>query len=95
MDGKTEKGKPCLIFQNNKFRCVYEGLNSTTLRCTFCKARIHTLPTGEVKEQTVTHNHKDKVPKIQLDVFITQCKRKAVGQIDSCVIGMDTSLYMT
>ena len=38
--------KPCLIFQNNKFRCVYKGLNLTTWRCTFCKARIHTLPTG-------------------------------------------------
>ena len=83
MDWKTEKRKPCLIFQNNKFRCVYKGLNLTTWRCTYCKARIHTLPTGEVKEQTVTHNYKDKGPNIQLDVFKTQFQRKAVDQIDS------------
>ena len=85
MESITEKGKPCLIFQNNRFRLVYKGLESTTWRCTkkACKAQIHTLPSGEVKELTVTHNHDDKVLNIQLDKLKAQCKRKAVDQIDS------------
>ena len=43
MESITEKGKPCLVFQNNRFRFVYKGLESTAWRCTkkACKAQIH------------------------------------------------------
>ena len=44
---------------------------------------IHSNTNGDVLEISVTHSHVDKIPDVQLDALKTQCKRKAVDQIDA------------
>ena len=71
MEGRTQLGKKCIVFQNNKFWFVREGVHSTSWRCTMkdCKAMIHSNANGDVLENSVTHSHTDKVPDVQLDAL--------------------------
>ena len=85
MEGRTQLGKKCIVFQNNKFRFVRKGVESTSWRCTMkdCRAMIHSNTNGDVLEKSVTHSHIDKVPDVQFDALKTQCKRKAIEHVEA------------
>jgi len=64
METDTNKGKKCIIFQNNKFSLSFTGKTSVSWRCTarHCNATIHTgTDDALVREITVDHHHDDKV----------------------------------
>ena len=89
MESTTNKGKPCLIFENKKFRLVYEGKVLDTWRCTIrkCPAKLSTKHGERIVNRSTfaTHNHEDSVRDVQhkLKEIETTCDSYRNGMISS------------
>ena len=87
MECVSNKGRQCMIFQNNKFSLSYvaKSTNNKTWRCTirWCNASIHTLPDTSVIESDVSRNHEDSVKDLTVAVLRNSCKLRADNECDA------------
>ena len=85
MESETITGKPCRIFGNNKFSKKHVGKKFTSWKCTDknCNVLIHTDASNIVQEESVTHNHEDKVLDVAAHKLKVSCKRKADADFDT------------
>ena len=85
MESETITGKPCRIFGNNKFSKKHIGKKFTSWKCTDknCNVLIHTDASNIVQEESVTHNHEDKVLDVAAHKLKVSCKRKADADFDT------------
>ena len=77
MESETNQGKKCLIFENNKFTLKNVGKKLTSWKCTTktCNVLIHADLKGIVLEDSVAHNHADKVLNVAAHTFKVKVKQ--------------------
>ena len=81
----TSRGKPCHIFENNKFGLAHKGKVFTTWTCTVkgCETSIHTNENDVIQENSAFHEHADTVADVAVHRLKVSCKRKGLEDYDT------------